>query len=371
MQANANSPDLPSDTINIIVEFAQPETDEVKENGKSSEGSNDMAVHVVQISSALLNPASSQTSLTSEAEVASIVHQKASRRDVFERIKRHLNGRKTTKPVKSNSCPLSASNPLISYPSRPLLTHLQQPSVGLLIQNGQFLHHQTQTEKEKTEITPLETPVQKPTNDIEGSQITNSTKLALKNFLKKKSAGAVNDISGERDRNTTSHKGQVISPVGEAGNSLRKDETCSNKVSDNEKNPAEVLPIGTESEKDLVTAVSDLSASPNPVQSSQNSDVSPDGSSSTVVQGAEFDSPSTLQSDGKQFSVGSSAAVSQETIVPVVQEVDVVVLPSLLEPDKPKQRIKRIWKRKQTKTGNSESFILGFLFFRGLLFKRV
>lgn len=49
----------------------------------------------------------------------------------------------------------------------------------------------------------------------------------------------------------------------------------------------------------------------------------------------------------------TSAAVSEEAMAPIVQEVDVVVLPSLLEPDISGQSTERSQGKPQGKSGNS------------------
>jgi len=201
-------------------------------------------------------------------------------------------------------------------------------------------------------------------NPARGTQIANATKLALKNFLKKKSARHVNSRSDETGKSAADSVMQIISPAEEAGNLSKKVGTCSGQGSDTDKerNLSDV-PTATESEKSCTTVPISESSSSNPMLSSQD----PNEVTSAVVQDVESNSPLPKQSDviqhegehNQQMEQGcndssastkelctdlvktSTTDVSKEASPPVVQEVDVVVLPSLLEPDNSEQKKER------------------------------
>ena len=79
---------------------------------------------------------------------------------------------------------------------------------------------------------------------------------------------------------------------------------------------------------------------------------------STVVQSENLITPSTQQSDIEQPSGETGIPVNQVVSTPVVQEVDVVVLPLNLESDNSEQGIKPQKKKKKKKTGNTENILL-------------
>ena len=238
MEVNANSHDLhvQSDTINIIVEFAQPEYDGVKENGEKTNSHHDGAVHVFQISPTLFHPAvSSQSSSTSEincTESAAVDTQEISRTTVVEQRKEYVVRRNASKPSNLNVPVSSVSpNPTILYPRTRSMACLQQPSINLHIENGkvtctQLVHNEA--EREGVQNTPLARPAETSASQIEGKPISSATKLALKNFLKKKSAeNAGNSKSRETSNETTVPELPSILPVGEAENPSKKVTTSS------------------------------------------------------------------------------------------------------------------------------------------------
>ena len=237
MEVNTNIPDLQSDTISIIVEFAQQESDGVKENGEITNSHTDGAVRVFQISPTSSSP--SQASFTSEincSEIAAVDIQKMSRTTVVEQRKECVAGRNASRPSNLNLPVLSVSNPTILYPRRPSITSLQQPSISLHIENGkvtctQLVHNEAK--QEDVQNNSQARPVATSASDMGGMQISNATKLALKNFLKKKSAGNVSNYnkSGETDNETGVPEVAIILPVEEAGNPSKKVRTSSDRGS--------------------------------------------------------------------------------------------------------------------------------------------
>lgn len=233
MEVNTNSPNLQSDTINIFIEFAQQESDGVKENGEITNSYTDGAEHVFQILPTSSSP--SQASSTSEincSEIAAVDIQKMSRTTVVEQHKECVAGRNASKPSNLNLPVLSVSNPTILYPRRPSITSLQQPSISLHIESGKVTCTQLVHNKAKqgdVQNTSLARPVATSASEMGGMQISNATKLALKNFLKKKSAGNVSNYnkSGETDNETRVPEVAITLPVGEARNPSKKVKTCS------------------------------------------------------------------------------------------------------------------------------------------------
>lgn len=294
MEANSNSLDLWSDTINIVVEFAQPESNVVEENGEISKGSNNQAEHVIHLSPALFNSAvplqaSSVSNINCSESTAGEI-QETSRIDVVERIKKCVRRRKTSNP--SNSLALPVSNPAISYQPRPSITSLQQPSISLQIQNGQVTQKPQSFQKE-AELVSVSSPMLP--NQMGGTQITSATKLVLRNFLKKKSERIVNDNSSERG--TSDCEAQIISAVGESGSASKKDGTCTDHGSKVKNN---LSPTGNECENNPDTVVVSESSSLDPVQSNQDTNATSSDeltSTVTVVQGADSNSPLDQQSD--------------------------------------------------------------------------
>lgn len=351
MEVNGNSTDVPSDAINIIVEFTQSSSEGDKENGDILNSSDDVAVHVFQISSELLNSSQSQVSVMSDAEATSSRSQRASHIDVIKRLKSHQNKQKTLQASKSKSFPPAGPLPSFISPQPPVLAR------ELQFRNDEVVNCQTQVNKtnRKRKITnaaPVESLVQGSTVEMRPGQITSSTKLALQTFLKKKAAGIANGVSVEGNKNTTEPEVQITSSGEEAG---ARDDEAANK----DKDLTEVSPpLESIKENGMVTAGVSESLAINSLESTQESQEPSKEMTSTVVQSENLITPSTQQSDIQQPSGETGIPVNQVVSTPVVQEVDVVVLPLNLESDNSEQGIKPQKKKKKKKTGNTENILL-------------
>ena len=381
MEVNGNSTDVPSDAINIIVEFAQSSSEGDKENGDILNSSDDVAVHVFQISSELLNSSQSQVSVMSDAEATSSRSQRASHIDVIKRLKSHQNKQKTLQASKSKSFPPAGPLPSFISPQLPVVAR------ELQFRNDEVVNCQTQvnktnrkrkitnaapveslvqgstvemrpgqisssTKRKITSATPVESLVQGLTAEMRPGQITSSTKLALQTFLKKKAAGIANGVSVEGNKNTTEPEVQITSPGEEAG---ARDDEAANK----DKDLTEVSPpLESIKESGMVTAGVSESLTINSLESAQESQEPSKEMTSTVVQSENLITPSTQQSDIEQPSGETGIPVNQVVSTPVVQEVDVVVLPLNLESDNSEQGIKPQKKKKKKKTGNTENILL-------------
>ena len=351
MEVNGNSTDVPSDAINIIVEFTQSSSEGDKENGDILNSSDDVAVHVFQISSELLNSSQSQVSVMSDAEATSSRSQRASHIDVIKRLKSHQNKQKTLQASKSKSFPPAGPLPSFISPQPPVLAR------ELQFRNDEVVNCQTQVNKtnRKRKITnaaPVESLVQGSTVEMRPGQITSSTKLALQTFLKKKAAGIANGVSVEGNKNTTEPEVQITSSGEEAG---ARDDEAANK----DKDLTEVSPpLESIKESGMVTAGVSESLTINSLESAQESQEPSIEMTSTVVQSENLITPSTQQSDIQQPSGETDTPVNQVVSTPVVQEVDVVVLPLNLESDNSEQGIKPQKKKKKKKTGNTENILL-------------
>jgi len=304
MEIDTNSPDLPSDTINIIVEFADPvSSEEVIENGETVRDGSDKTVHVIHISPALLNPAVSSQTLSksgvNSTENTAVEVQETSNSDVVEKLKKCLTGKKSSKPANSNLLPTLLPKTTISYPLKASV-NLKQPSISLCIERGKVTCTQIpqlaqyDAGLEKNSNASITRQAETTANPARGTQIANATKLALKNFLKKKSARHVNSRSDETGKSAADSVMQIISPAEEAGNLSKKVGTCSGQGSDTDKerNLSDV-PTATESEKSCTTVPISESSSSNPMLSSQD----PNEVTSAVVQDVESNSPLPKQSD--------------------------------------------------------------------------
>ena len=379
MEVNGNSTDVPSDAINIIVEFAQSSSEGDKENGDILNSSDDVAVHVFQISSELLNSAQSQVSPVSDAEVTSSRSQRASHVNVIKRLKSHQNKQKTLQA--SKSFPPAGPLPSFISPQLPVVAR------ELQFRNDEVVNCQTQVNKKNrkrkitnaapvesllqgstvemrpgqitsstkrkiTSATPVESLVQGSTAEMRPGQITSSTKLALQTFLKKKAAGIANGVRVEGNKNTAEPEVQITSPGEEAG---ARDDEAANK----DKDLTEVSPpLESIKENGMVTAGVSASLTINSLESAQESQEPSKEMTSTVVQSENLITPSTQQSDIEQPSGETGIPVNQVVSTPVVQEVDVVVLPLNLESDNSEQGIKPQKKKKKKKTGNTENILL-------------
>ena len=356
MEVNGNSADVPSDAINIIVEFAQSSSEGDKENGDILNSSDDVAVHVFQISSELLNSSQSQVSVMSDAEATSSRSQRASHIDVIKRLKSHQNKQKTLQASKSKSFPPAGPLPSFISPQLPVVAR------ELQFRNDEVVNYQTQVNKKNrkrkiTNAAPVESLLQGSTVEMRPGQITSSTKLALQTFLKKKAAGIANGVRVEGNKNTTEPEVQITSLGEESG--ARDDELHSNQAANKDKDLTELSPpLESIKENGMVTAGVSESLTINSLESAQESQEPSIEMTSTVVQSENLITPSTQQSDIQQPSGETGIPVNQVVSTPVVQEVDVVVLPLNLESDNSEQGIKPQKKKKKKKTGNTENILL-------------
>lgn len=354
MEVKGNSTDVPSDAINIIVEFAPSHSKGDKGNGGFLNSSDDVAVHVFQISSELLNSAQSQVSAMIDAEVTSSRSQRASHVDVIKRLKGHQNKRKTLQTSKLKSCQPARHIPSFNSPQLPVVAR------ELQFHGDEVVNCQTQVNKKNrkrkiTNATPVESLVQGSTVEMRPGQITSSTKLALQTFLKNKAVGIASGVGVEGNTNTTEPEVQVTSPGGDAGDSSCGDELHSNQAANKDKDLTEVPPsLESKNENGMATVCVSEPLSINSLESSQESQEPSKEVTSTAVQSENFITPSTQQSDIEQPSGETGVPVDQVVSTPVVQEVDVVLLPLTLESDNSEQGIKPQVKKKKKKTGNTE-----------------
>ena len=271
--------------------------------------------------------------------------------DVIKRLKSHQNKQKTLQASKSKSFPPAGPLPSFISPQLPVVAR------ELQFRNDEVVNCQTQVNKtnRKRKITnaaPVESLVQGSTVEMRPGQITSSTKLALQTFLKKKAAGIANGVSVEGNKNTTEPEVQITSPGEEAG---ARDDEAANK----DKDLTEVSPpLESIKENGMVTAGVSESLTINSLESTQESQEPSKEMTSTVVQSENLITPSTQQSDIQQPSGETGIPVNQVVSTPVVQEVDVVVLPLNLESDNSEQGIKPQKKKKKKKTGNTENILL-------------
>ena len=387
MEVNGNSTDVPSDAINIIVEFAQSSSEGDKENGDILNSSDDVAVHVFQISSELLNSSQSQVSVMSDAEATSSRSQRASHIDVIKRLKSHQNKQKTLQASKSKSCPPAEDIPSFISPQLPVVarelqfhsdevvnncqTQVNKKNRKRKITNGTPVESLVQestvemrpgqitssTKRKTTSATPVESLVQGSTVEMRPGQITSSTKLALQTFLKKKAAGIANGVSVEGNKNTTEPEVQITSTGEESG--TRDYELHSNQAANKDKDLTELSPpLESINENGMASAGVSEPLTINSLESAQESQEPSKEMTSTVVQSENLITPSTQQSDIEQPSGETGIPVNQVVSTPVVQEVDVVVLPLNLESDNSEQGIKPQKKKKKEKTGNTENILL-------------
>ena len=322
MEVNMNTDSavnsLPSDTIgSIIFEFqAQPGSNKVSENGEGviSERTGDQVTHVVFCPPVSRNDpdVSPQISSTNGVYCSSrtVATQETSRSNVVEQIKNCVAKRTTLTSTSKQSS--------ISKPRQSNLVDLSKPSmIRLRIQNGQVVQnihyvdiHATQADRQETQdgqrdkTTNIKPPkkVEKPANNyskqMEGPQITSSTKLALLNFLKKKYAGNTSEMSSKSGRDNDDPEVEIISTVREASSASEEDTTCSDQANNIEKDVDTInVPARTESKID--PEIISINESSSPEQSNENPDQSPVELTltSTGVQSDNTDQPSTQQSD--------------------------------------------------------------------------
>ncbi|KAL9965867.1 hypothetical protein ACROYT_G029721 [Oculina patagonica] len=405
MEVNINSTiTLPSDTINFIFEFTQPGSEEASENGNgvTSERTGNQFGDVAhcQVGSHDDPDVSAEISFTNDVNRSSgnDATQETLRSDVIEQINTHVTKRKSSEKSMTNSSQLSISKPqrpfisnqrqrMISQRRQQSISNPQQPSISsaqqkqqrpsdmfnMLIQNGQVVprvYVQTPVQTEPLQKGEASTTrpqgVKKLANDkivesmannntvediassekVEGTQITNSTKLALRNFLKKKSAANVGETNDKSVVVNSDPEVQILSTVGEfeVRNACDKDRACSDQLSNTQEDAINVT-TGTESQKVPEEVLIVESSSPDTVQTSSNSaqkgndDQLSNQQSAITESNAESTVQEIKQGDNNITSTSDSALSNESTTT--TQEVDVVVLPSLLQPNVPKKTAKR------------------------------
>ena len=294
MELNTNSTvSLPHDTINIIFEFAQPEPEETRVNGDGimSERTGDQIIDLVHNAPGSHgDPAvSAQRSPTNDGNhfSTSVTTQETLQNDDAQKT--------SVETGKSISNPQQAwiSNSL--QPSISCLPQMQTVRIG----NKQVVQRvyvqmpvQTQVfQKQKTSET-RPTQVKKKSNNkkadytvitkkqpegtqvtdkqLHGTPITNSTKLALLNFLKKKSVPTVNETSGKTGEEKVEPEIQSLVPVGGDSNASNKDSSYSDQLTNIQKDQIDT-PARTEDQRCQERVFIAESCSPDPVQSSQDS----------------------------------------------------------------------------------------------------
>ena len=134
---------------------------------------------------------------------------------------------------------------------------------------------------------------------VDGTPITNSTKLALLNFLKKKSFATVVERNGKSSKSNVDPEIQIISQVGEEINACNKDKTCSDQLRNIHEAPDNV-PARTEDRESLETTPASESCSSEPNPSSQVSTQSFNESMPTDVESNDTYHPSNQESDATE-----------------------------------------------------------------------
>lgn len=335
MELNTNSTvNLPHDGINIIFEFAQTESEEtgVNRDGIISEGTGDKVVHLVHDSlgshGGPVVPAQRTSTNDLNCLIGSVATQKTLQSDDDET--KHCRTEQKTSMSQSNVPQLSISNP-----HQPWISNSLQPSISspppmptMRIGNKQVVQRvyvqmpvQTQVfQKQKTSesrpasvkekcnnkkledsrITKVQAKGAQITDkQIDGTPITNSTKLALLNFLKKKSFATVVERNGESCESNIDPEIQIISPVGEEISACKKDKTCSDQLRNIHEAPANI-PARTEDRESLETAPTSESCSSEPNPSSQVSTQSCNESMPTAVESNDTYHPSNQESDATE-----------------------------------------------------------------------
>ena len=337
MESNTNSTvNLPHDGINIIFEFAQTESERTGVNGDGiiSERTGDKAVHLVHTSPGShggpVVPAQRSSTNDLNCLIRSVATQKTLQSD-DEQTKRCVTEQKTSIETSQSNVPqLSISNP-----QQPWISNSLQPSISspppmptMRIGNKQVVQRvyvqmpvQTQVlQKQKTSesrpayvkekcnnkktedsrITKIQAKSAQITDkQVDGTPITNSTKLALLNFLKKKSFATVVERNGKSSKSNVDPEIQIISQVGEEINACNKDKTCSDQLRNIHEAPANI-PARTEDRESLETAPASESCSSEPNPSSQVSTQSFNESMPTAVEGNDTYHPSNQESDATE-----------------------------------------------------------------------
>lgn len=325
MELNTNSTvSLPQDTINITFEFAQPESEETNVNGDGimSERTGDHVVDLVH------NPPGSHGNPAVPAQRSSTNDLNCFNRSTAtqETLQRDDSQKTLVETSASNMPQLSTSNrqqPWISNSLQSSISHPPQLPT-MWIGNQQVVQRvyvqmpvQTQVFQKQNTSETRPTQVKKKSNnkkadysfitkkqtertqitDMQGDStpITNSTKLALLNFLKKKSVATVNETNGKSGEDHIEPEIQSFVPAGQ-DDACSEDKTSSDQLSNIQKDQIDI-PARTEDLRCPETVSITQSCSPDPVQTSQESTQSFNELTSTVVQSNNTCQPSNQKSD--------------------------------------------------------------------------
>lgn len=330
---------VPSNTINIILEFTQPETKQVNENGVLPEETGDQLVQVAYCSSVSNNnpdvTAEISSTAGSEFSTTDNVTRKTSTSNVVEQIKKIVAERNSPSSNSMESSILNVQQPSISNPQQPSISTPQEPSISnpqefsvisnpqqqaisnaqvctpssfnlyiqkkevvqrtLNIQTQAVCQEETANKKQQKvkEITSVNNNYcHKTVEATQCSQITNSTKLALLNFLKKKYTGSINVANAETEGENADPEVQIVSTIGQESNGSGKEGTCSDETCNAEN---DVVKIATSTVSQEIAPITESSCT-NPAQLSQNSDNLP-GGQLTAAQSDNADQPLINQSD--------------------------------------------------------------------------
>ena len=326
MEMNTNSTvNLPHDTINIIFEFSQPESEETNVNGDGtmSERTGDQVVDLihnppgshgdpavaVQWSSTNdLNcfnrsAASQETLCIDNAQKTSIETSKSNVPQLSISIaQQHCI---SNSPQPSISCPPQMPTMWIGnkqvvqrvYVQTPVQTQVCQKQMTSETRSNQGKKKSNNKKADYTRITNRQAEHTQTTEmQVDSTPITNSTKLALLNFLKKKSVASANETNGKSGKDHTEPEIQSFEPVGQESDASNKDKTCSDQLSSIEKDVTDVS-ARTEDQRCPETVSITQSCSPEPVQSSQESTQSFNELKPTTVQSNNTCQPSNQKSE--------------------------------------------------------------------------
>lgn len=326
MEMNTNSTvSLPHDTINFIFEFAQPESEEtsVNEDGIMSEKTGDQVIDLVQ------NPPGSHDDPAVSAQRSSTNDLNCFSRSVTtQETLQNDDAQKTSIETSTSNVPqLSISNPQLPWISNSLQPSISRLPQMLAVQIGNkqvvqrvYVQMPVQTQVFQKQNTSETRPAQvnKKSNkkkadysritkkqpegtqitdkQVHGTPITNSTKLALLNFLKKKSVATVSETSGKTGEEKVEPEIQSVVPIGEDSNACNKDKNYSDQLTNIQKDQSDI-PASNEDQSSQEIVFITESHSPDPVQSSQYSTQSFNELTSTAVQSNNTYKPSNQKSD--------------------------------------------------------------------------
>lgn len=325
MEMTANNPDLQNDTINIILEFESPECDAHRENGiERDEVNGGIAVNLIQISPELLASAVSSPILSRSAEnspeSSTIQLQGTPRSGVPSRRKRYNPQSKNSRKSKSNLTSPSVADPMISHTNPTSVISCQQESFNQCNENKKYACIQLVHSKAKQQEVTMDSPQGNATNEKEGTQISNATKLALKNFLKRKSTG--NDGKTNQNKETGSPEMEGALPANEDGGLSKEDEISL----ENESciaNSQSTTPTGVKS-KEILAKVQQADVTQPNDDCSQEEEEKRDDITVTTDQSIKEKPLSKMAS-------ATSLCVTEDETMTVTQEVDILVLDLVLE----------------------------------------